>query len=641
MTTLSKMNIPKTGTSWMQLIEIFTKVIVSKPKGRVLITIWTSFVVLSLGILPVMNRRKRQTAKEAAKKSGKAKPRTTAGKTALRELVNILKKHTFTKHGGFMLAYVITLCTRILITVELADQGGRLGSYMGARNWEQMFIGQGILGLWFMFGAGATALMKFLEKRVTMSAREILYNHLLDKYLDNQKMYYHMAPAVPDTPARLTTDLEDFCTVAVKTTGHILKPSIDVLHLSYVIANRIGIRSLLAFLSFFVVSQKMLQGVHGALPKSLKDIAADKQSLEARLRSHHEQLHNYREQVAIQGGTATEKTALAKRYKEISSHQMGTAYSYAIVDVLNTYVLKYGGAMCGFSVLIPAIFLGDPKASSTAITSTYLSNSTLLQTLATEIKDLVDALVDVTKVQGLATRITGLTDAIRECKDLPSPVPNADDVHLKNITIIPPSRDGEQMGPLVSELNLDVAKGEHTVVRGPNGIGKTSLFRTLCGLWKPVKGEGAELAMPQGKYFAVSQDCYFPSGASLKRQITYPEHGELSDDKAVELLERVGLEKVMDRVNEEGVEWRVVLSGGQKQRLSWARLLHHNPVFALIDEGTSAVDTKGCHLLHTAAKEQGITLISISHHATVDGHHDTALDFLGEGKYSITKVKAE
>ena len=631
-------------SSWKGLLRTFLTSVTSETRGKVLVSIWTTFVLTSLLVLPSYSLVKGSKDDEPCPKTGKRRPK---GADSLSKLVDVLKKQKFSRHSMFFLSYILTLCTRVLITVRLADYGGFLGSYMGAKDWRSMFVGQANLGIWFMVGAVATAAMKFLEKRVTLSVREILYDNMLVQYMNKDSILYYHA-GVEDAPARFTNDIDEFSTFSVRTLGHILKPLIDVIYLSYTIASRIGKENLAIFLSFFFVAQKMIANVKRVLPKSLKQLATQKQEIEAALRTHHEQLHQYREQVALQAGTEAEFKALQARHKKVIRHQLLTSYVLSVVDVLNTYVLKYGGAMCAFSVLIPEVYFSDPNTPAHKITAHYLSNITLLQTLATEIKDMAEAFTDVNRVRGLADRLGTLKDKMDTAKAQGVKQDNCerstcanDEIHISDLTVVPPAREGHkgEVKPLVRHLSMDIKKGEHVVIRGPNGVGKTSLFRTLCGLWGAEAGK-VEMPSDKSSVFAVSQDCYFPGGVTLRGQISYPKDSGLVQD-AEELLLSVGLPDFVPKLDEVGVDWRARLSGGQKQRLSFARMLFHNPTFAFIDEGTSQVDFKGCKLLHETAKTRGITLVSISHHASVDGHHDKVLDFMGgdHGEYKLGTIE--
>lgn len=105
------------------------------------------------------------------------------------------------------------------------------------------------------------------------------------------------------------------------------------------------------------------------------------------------------------------------------------------------------------------------------------------------------------------------------------------------------------------------------------------------------------------------------SPGTLRDQVIYPDgHHDMrqkrkTEDDLKRVLEDARLGYLPDREGgwDTRKEWKDVLSGGEKQRMGFARLLYHEPQYAIIDEGTSAVSSDVEGLLYEICKEKGIS----------------------------------
>lgn len=146
-------------------------------------------------------------------------------------------------------------------------------------------------------------------------------------------------------------------------------------------------------------------------------------------------------------------------------------------------------------------------------------------------------------------------------------------------------------------------------------MGKSSLARILAGLWPVYRGlVSRPKSIGQDGIMFLPQRPYLSPG-TLRDQIIYPDgHQDMrqkgrSEDDLKRVLEEAKLGYLPDREGgwDTRKEWKDVLSGGEKQRMAFARLLYHEPQYAIIDEGTSAVSSDVEGLLYETCKEKGIS----------------------------------
>ena len=206
---------------------------------------------------------------------------------------------------------------------------------------------------------------------------------------------------------------------------------------------------------------------------------------------------------------------------------------------------------------------------------------------------------------------------------------------------------GKSFGALhaLSDINLEIQKGEVVVIIGPSGSGKSTLLRSLNLLEHPTEGkiffEGVDITDPsvdinkhRQKMGMVFQHFnLFPNMSILKNMAIAPMKllklsREQAEKEAMELLTRVGLS---DRAG----AYPSQLSGGQNQRIAIVRALCMHPDVMLFDEPTSALDPEMVgevlEVMQGLAKD-GMTMAVVTHEMGFAREAASRVIFMDEGK---------
>ncbi|MEO8379315.1 MAG: ABC transporter ATP-binding protein [Acidobacteriota bacterium] len=188
----------------------------------------------------------------------------------------------------------------------------------------------------------------------------------------------------------------------------------------------------------------------------------------------------------------------------------------------------------------------------------------------------------------------------------------------------------------VSEVSLDVARGEVVLIIGPNGSGKTTLLSMLGGLVRPTRGsvrvEGRaleEMSERELESFRLHRVGFVFQTFRLLDALSVRENVQLVIDlaggepsHADALLERTGALHLATRKTRS-------LSGGEKQRVAIARALANDPAILLADEPTGSLDSAAGEatiaLLSDAARHDHRAVVIVSHDTRIAPHADRVL----------------
>ncbi|MDZ4823002.1 MAG: ABC transporter ATP-binding protein [Flavobacteriales bacterium] len=188
-------------------------------------------------------------------------------------------------------------------------------------------------------------------------------------------------------------------------------------------------------------------------------------------------------------------------------------------------------------------------------------------------------------------------------------------------------------GPSFSFPDVQCGKGEHVLVIGESGTGKTTLLHLMAGMLKSQHGSvsiagqnivtmsGARLDKYRGQHVGiVFQTAHFVESLSVEDNLVMPQFlsgRKIDRTKAQQILKRLNL---ADKASSKPGK----LSVGESQRAAIARAVINDPAVILADEPTSALDDKNAneviHLLEEQAGLTGASLIIVTHDGRLKNH---------------------
>ena len=660
--------------AYLRMIAHFVYTCLGDYKGLTLLSVWagTFSGVLVAGIwraLRSRGQRRRITRKddsdltplELEKKSAAKKKREQMKhfRPRLKKLLSICFPSVMCRESGHLAVLTGLLLTRVVLTIRIAKQAGKQGQLVGKKDWNTTFRNQVVFSLWCMPAALVNSLLHLETSTIALAIRSRLMRHMHRMYLSNNTFFrikslvgVGESKQLDNVDQRITNDLEEFTKNLAELYGNLFKPIVEVLALSRALSQMMGAGQLAAFFGYFYATSVW----KGLVMPNFSALTAQSQKLEGDLRTHESGVIRHAEEVAFYRGGERELAIGEGHYKNILKLQ-NKVFSYRfLVGILDSYSVKYGGTMMAYTMLLPTVYLGMrgmANADGFEITGYYLTATQLLINLGTACKHLVLSYRRIQQISGLTERVHELvgeletrqqreTDPValammagakKEHRLVTAPrlETSEDVISFENVSIVTPTNQ-----LLIRDLSFEVRRGENVLITGPNGTGKSSLFRILGELWPLCCGTMRRPPLEQ--CFYVPQRPYMVQG-TLRDQLTYPKLcGPEVDGELLELMRLVKLEHIVEREGWGKVKDWTTLSGGETQRVAMARCFFHKPRFGILDECMANVSADVEDEVYGRCRELGITIFTISHNDRVRKHHQFELRFLGSQDWKWIKV---
>jgi putative ATP-binding cassette transporter len=486
---------------------------------------------------------------------------------------------------------------------------------LGAFDTEALYALMGQYSLYIGSYVLIYVYLDWLRKGLVIRWRQAMTERLVGQWLGDQAFYRLGLGDEPDNPdQRIAQDVDMMVDLSVELTASFVINLAQVGAFVVILWELSGTQTFTLFgtsfsIDGYLVWLVLVYTLLGSLVthwvgKPLHDLNYEREHREADFRASLLRKRDHAEQIALYRGEAVEKRQLAGRFQAIADNWrqlMGRERNLSLFTVAFERV----------SLIIP-VFAALPLFLAKTITLGGLmqirSAFTAVQGSLSWFIKLYPKLV---RWSAALQRLEQFERAIAATRAQLRDTPEGACLCTEGLAVCRP--DGSV---LLEGLEVRVMPGQWVRLDGRSGLGKSTLLRTLQGLWPHCRGQwqlppGRSLLLPQQPYLATM---------SLRELLAYPATEVPNDARLAGALHKVGLARLAGCLDET-CEWSRALSGGEQQRIGVARALLFQPDTLYLDEATNQLDEGSARgLLQMLKRElQGCTVIAVSHQAGLAG----------------------
>lgn len=473
----------------------------------------------------------------------------------------------------------------------------------------------------------------YLSQYFTINWRTALNKRFIDRWMANRNYYksLYSGSQLDNPDQRIQQDIMSFVSSSLNFSTGLISSVTSIIAFTILLWKLSGTTTFfsieiphgMVFLAFTYVLITSLLAFKLGRPLIILNFLNEK--LNANYRYSLIRIKEYAESIAFYNGEKAERYILLNQFK----HVIGNAWQI----VYRT--LKFSG----FNLLVSQTSVIFPfLIQASRFFSKQISLGDLMQTVNV-FGQLHDSLSffrksydDFAAYKATLDRLTGFNLAMYNAEQLPIPQihKHADHLYINKLTVKTPANI-----PLIKGLNLHIPPSTRLLIQGPSGVGKTTLLRTLAGLWGYAEGD---ITTPHNALF-LSQKPYLPQGTLLDALYypnTPPQKNHCQPEQKV--LQQVSLAHLTDKLATQS-QWAQILSLGEQQRIAFARLLLNKPQMIFLDEATASMDEGLEDAMYRLLQQElpDSTVISVGHRSTLKRFHHHFLHIQTDGSWHITQ----
>lgn len=469
------------------------------------------------------------------------------------------------------------------------------------------------LVLWFIFILAILVVIKvnksWLIKLLNMSWRKWLTEYYLDNWFkDNQYYYYsiqHKHHQIDNPDQRIAEDIRMFIDKFLNLLLGFIQSFSMLITFIIILWNVSGtlefelfnrswkIKGYLVYCVFIFVFINSF--VAHFIGKKIRQLNREKQRSEANFRSALIHQQEYAEDMVIYDYEAKHKKQIIALFAVIKENWHRLMNSQRNLEYWQVFHQRVSSIIPLF-LLIPVFIAGQINIGGLMkARQAFMLVSNNLSWFIFKYDDLAEFSAIIDRLYQFHFTIQKKNKKITEA---------GEQIIVKNGTILFPNSQIE----LLSNINFSLKPGEWLYLQGRSGIGKSTLLKTIIGLWPYANG----LFIKPNDIYMLTQTPYIPEG-TLAEVLSFPHKSCFSQAILIDLLNKINLSNLIPDLNK-SIRWSNTLSSGEKQRIGLARVLLNKPKWLLFDEATTHLDEPSAitllKLLKQSYPQMGVLFVS-------------------------------
>jgi putative ATP-binding cassette transporter len=476
----------------------------------------------------------------------------------------------------------------------------------------------------FLASTVVLAFFRFTEERLGILWREQLTRRLTDAYLKD-RTYYRLdsATGVANPDQRISDDVRAFTTTTLSFILLIVNGTLTAVSFSGVLWT----------ISPFLFTVAVIYALCGTamtifLGKPLIRLNYNQLDMEANFRSDLIHVRENSESIALAHREGRFKARLNRRLDALTAN-------FRRLIRINRNLGFFTNGYNYFIQIIPALIIapmfiwGDREFG--VITQSTMAFATLLGAFSL----IVTQFQSISAFTAVVARLHTLSDAIENVQRT-SPCTIAveespDRVAYRDVTL----RSADKTRLLISNLNIEIARGSRWLVIGKDDAPKVALFRATAGVWEC--GGGHIIRPGLDDILFLPERPYLPPGTLREALLRTGMELVTPDAVIMEVLVRLGLEDVVKHANglDTDHDWDDLLSIGEQHLLSVSRIFLAKPAFVFLDRPGSALPKTQISKILDMLTEQGIGAVILSKNGESRLRYDAILEIKAEGAWEV------